>query len=96
MLKFSDFAHDIKPLDGKKIKIADILDKQITVIGFKIKTSNFKKGCGRYAAIQTEIAGERFVSFTGSEILIEQLEKYGEHIPFTTEIKQIDKFYTFS
>ena len=96
MLKFSDFANDVRPLDGKKIKIADMLDKPIVVIGFKIKNSNHIKGCGRYAAIQTDINGERFVSFTGSGIVIEQLEKYGEHIPFATVIRQIDKYFTFS
>jgi len=96
MLKFSEFASEAKPLDGRKVKIAEILNKKIVVINFKIKTSNFTKGCWKYVAIQTEIEGERFVSFTGSGILIEQLEKYGEHVPFMTVIRQIDKYYTFS
>jgi hypothetical protein len=96
MLKFSEFASDVKPMDGKKAKILDLLDKEITVIGFKIRNSSFNKGCGRYAALQTEYDGERFVSFTGSEVLIEQLEKYGDKIPFSTIIRQIDRFYTFS
>lgn len=31
-----------------------------------------------------------------SVILIEQIEKYKDEIPFLATIKQIDKYYTFS
>lgn len=96
MLKFSDFAENVQPMDGKKVKIIDLVDKPVIVLGFKIKNSSFVKGCGRYAAIQTDIGGEHFVSFTGSAILIEQLEKYGDRVPFSTIIRQIDRYYTFS
>jgi len=95
MLKFSDFAEEVRPLDGKKVKIAEILNKKMVVINYKIKQSQYKKGSDRYATIQAEIDDERLVIFTGSLILIEQLEKYGDKMPFEAEIKQIDKFFTF-
>jgi len=96
MLKFSDFASDIQPLDGKKKKILEVIDKQIIVTNYKIKPSQYKKGSDLYVAIQADLNGERIIIFTGSLILIEQLEKYGDRIPFETKIKQIDKFFTFS
>ena len=96
MLKFSEFASEVKSLDGRKVKIIEILNKKIVVINFKIKISQYKKGFDRYAIIQADIDDERIVIFTGSVILIEQLEKYGDKVPFEAEIKQIDKFFTFS
>jgi len=32
----------------------------------------------------------------GSKVLAEQLEKYKDNIPFYTQIKKIDKYYTFT
>ena len=46
--------------------------------------------------LQIDIGGEHRVVFTGSDVLIEQMEKYGECVPFSTEIKKIDRYYTFS
>jgi len=47
--------------------------------------------------VQFEIdGGEKRVFFTGSDILIEQMEKYGSEIPFLTTIKKIDRYYTFT
>jgi hypothetical protein len=40
--------------------------------------------------------GKRKIIFTGSGILIEQLEKYADRLPFEAEIKQIDRFYSFA
>jgi len=36
------------------------------------------------------------VLFTGSDVLIEQMEKYGDQIPFAATIKKIDRYYTLS
>ena len=37
-----------------------------------------------------------YIAFTGSNVLIEQLNKYESNIPFYTTIKKINKYYTFS
>lgn len=36
------------------------------------------------------------IIFTGSDVLIEQLEKYRHEIPFKTVIKKINRYYTLS
>jgi hypothetical protein len=45
---------------------------------------------------EKEKAGNRYVLFTGSTILIEQMEKYKDEMPFMATIKKVDKFYTLS
>lgn len=97
MKRFSDFAEEIKPLDGEKIKIVEVLDREIAVIGYKIGDSKYKNSNSpRCLTLQFEFDGERRILFSGSGILIEQIEKYGNEIPFLTTIRKIDKYYTFT
>ena len=95
--RFSDFAEETNRLDGDKVKLKDILNKEITVTGYKIKKSNYTKTSGdQYLTLQFETNGEKKIFFTGSGILIEQIEKYTDKIPFITTVIKIDKYYTFS
>jgi hypothetical protein len=68
MNSFKDFG--IKPIvpsfAGDKIKIAKLLNKQITVLNFEIKKSNYDKGSGKCLYMQIEFEGERRVVFHGS------------------------------
>lgn len=95
--RFADFAEERRPLDGEKIKIENVLNKEILVTGYRVKRSKFDKNTsGMVLTLQAEIDGETRVIFTGSDVLIEQLEKYGEQVPFLTTIKKIDRFFTLS
>jgi len=94
-LNFADFAEEPKTLDGDKQKIEDILNKDILVVAFKVKSSKQKKDT-LYATIQFQIEGISYIVFTGSGVLIEQLEKYEDKLPFYSKIKKIDKYYTFT
>ncbi len=97
MKRFSDFAEDAKLLDGDKIKIGRVIGKEIRIIGHKIKKSKYKdSNSERYLTLQFELDGERRVLFTGSGILIEQMEKHSKEIPFVATIQKIDKFYTLT
>lgn len=97
MKRFSDFNTDLQPLDGEKIKIDDILNIEVNVIGYNIRKSKFgKNASGKCLAMQIEINGDRRVVFTGSDVLIGQLERYGEQIPFLAVVRKIDRFYTLS
>ena len=92
---FSDFAEESKPFDGDKKKIEDILNQNILVIDFKIKSSKQKQDT-LYATIQFKIDEINYIVFTGSGVLIGQLEKYKDNLPFYSKIKKIDKYYTFT
>jgi hypothetical protein len=95
--RFSDFADEDKPLDGEKRKLEQVLNMELVVTGERIRESKYREeGRRRYAQIQVELKGKRYVVFTGSEVLIGQLEKYRDHIPFVATVKKIDRYYTFS
>ena len=95
--RFCDFANEPAVLDGSKITMANILNKEILIIGYRVSSSKYNTANGnKCLTLHIELDGKRFVVFTGSVILIEQIEKYKDEIPFLTTIKQIDKYYTFS
>lgn len=95
--RFSDFAEEASPMDGTKLKIEDVINKEILVINCKIKESKYSKtNSSKCLMLQFEMDGNRYVLFTGSSVLLEQMEKYKEEIPFLTTIKKVDRYYTFS
>ncbi len=95
--KFSDFANESKAFDGDKQRIDDILNQEILIIDFKVKDSKQRLGTS-YATIQFKLRQDdnNYIIFTGSEVIIGQLNKYKENLPFNTTIKKIDKYYTFT
>lgn len=95
MKRFSDFSEEEEKLDGVKVKIFDILDKEIELINFRITTSQFGKN-QKYAILQFNDDNIKKICFTGSNVIMNQLIKYKDQIPFLTTIKQIDKYLTLS
>ena len=95
--RFSDFCQEVAPMDGAKVKIEDALNREITILGYKVTHSKYNEnGHGKCLTIQYELDGARYVMFTGSAVLIDQFAKYGDEIPFLTTIKKIDRYYTLS
>ena len=98
--RFSDFAEEEGPLEGDKIKLDSILNYEILVVGYRIQASKYqgKNNSGKYLTVQfcSSSEQERRIFFTGSDVLIEQMEKYGHYVPFYTTIKKVDRYYTFS
>lgn len=96
--KFSDFAAEEGPLEGSKVPMDTVLNVEILITGFRIQSSKYrdKNKSGKCLTVQFERDGERHVFFTGSEVLISQLEKYGDEMPFWTTVKKIDKYFTLS
>ena len=95
MKHFSDFAKEPNVMIGDKIKIDNILDKEIEIIGYRINDSKQKIGT-KVLTLQINFEGVERILFTGSNVLTEQAEKYKDEMPFLTIIKKVDKFYTFS
>lgn len=97
MKKFSDFAKDEGVMDGEKTTIDDILNKEITILNYKIKDSQYNKSnSDKYLHLQIQLDDIKYILFTGSNVLIEQMEKYKDEIPFVAIIMKIDKYFTFS
>jgi len=93
--RFGDFAKEHRPLDGEKLSITDVFDKEITVLGYKLSGSKFHKTLP-CLQLQFTIDDHRYVLFTSSTVIVEQMEAYTEELPFLTTIRRIGKFYTFT
>jgi len=92
--RFSDFAVDDRPLAGEKVKIEEILNREIVITGYKMTDSKFRgSNSHRCLTLQFEMEGRQYVLFTGSSVLINQMEKYGNEIPFMAIIKKIDRYF---
>ena len=88
---FSDFATEDKPLEGEKKKLDGILNVEILIIGFKIGKSKYKDE--NYLTLQFDINNNKYILFTGSVVLSDQMQKYQDEIPFYTKIKKIKNYY---
>jgi len=94
---FRDFATEPEALDGEKVKIEAIVNQEIEIIGCRIAASKYAKNeSGEYLTLQIIMKAKRMVVFTGSDVLIRQIKKYHEQIPFLTTIKRINRYYTLS
>jgi hypothetical protein len=92
--RFGEFAKGHVPLDGTKLKIGDILNTEITVMGYRVKSSKYNQApC---LTIQFSLAGETHVAFTGSQVLLDQLKEYEGQLPFLATVKKIDRYYSFT
>jgi len=102
MNKFSDFADtSISPvMDGKKVSLDDILDKEIVVLRYRVKKTKFSEAknpeCLTVQFAYPENEDVHFVFFSGSSVLMQQLEKYQDKLPFSASIKKVGKYFTFS
>ena len=97
MKQFSDFSKEENRLDGDKVKLDSILDEEITIFGFTLAKSNFSKNkSGQYITVQFSRDKDKQVFFSGSDVIIDQLQRYKDEIPFKTTIKKINKYYTLS
>jgi hypothetical protein len=95
--RFRDFAdpdEDEDPLDGEKIKIFDIVNKEILILNFNIRRSKIKEG--NYVIIQFELEGEKHVIFTTATRLMKKLERHKEKMPYRVTVIRKYKYYTMS
>jgi len=97
MKRFSDFSQEETALDGDKIRIDSLINQELAITGYRIRKSRYSKNeSGDYLTLQIEIDGSTYVCFTGSDVLIEQVKKYAEEIPFIATIKKINRYYTLA
>lgn len=98
MNHFKEF--NIKPevnsFTGDKIKIDRVINKEITVLEYKIGPSKHKAN-SQCLTLQIENSGTKNVIFTGSTILIQMIEKIPkDKFPFKTTIVRDNEYYEFT
>lgn len=99
MERFGNFVdNDEKPFSGDKVRLNDLINKEIIILRYKVRPSKYKDKSDRCATVQFKYNedGEEKIFFTGSSVIISQLEKYEEKLPFLASIRHIDRYYTLS
>ena len=103
--KFSGLVTN-KVLDGDKVRIDDLLNKEIIVCNFQITTSKYKdKGCGYCIKVQFYYADDptetKRVFFSGSGVIKDQLEevkaaleKNQQPLLFKATVKKVANYYS--
>lgn len=94
--RFSDLGiqKEINHFTGDKIKISKILNKEIEVLDFSVKPSNFK---GELLQLQIKLNNNLHVIFTGSTVLTSMINKVPkDKFPFLTTIIEENEHYEFT
>jgi hypothetical protein len=90
MNQFKDFniVVENKSFTGDKIKIDRLLNRQIVIHEHKIEPSDYTE---KRLVLQIETDGQRRIIFTGSKVLMEQIQRVPkEGFPFTATITKDD------
>ncbi len=91
--RFSEF-NDEKPMDGPKVALSSILNREIIVTDFRAGNSKFNdRSC---LTIAFELDGEKHVTFTGSDVLRNQLSKHKDKLPFYATIVRRGRYFSLS
>lgn len=87
-----------KGLEGDKIDMYQVLNKEIEVHRFRIQKSKFpEKGNGNRLEMELVVDGRKRVLFSGSTVLQEVIEKIPEDcFPFKTTIKKNNQRHEFT
>lgn len=101
MKRFSEFKIEVPAgaFEGKKISIEDLFNVSIIVRAFRIEESKFpgKNRSNNRLQLSIEYNNEKFITFTGSNTLMEMIKKVPEdEIPFETVIKKREKRFEFT
>lgn len=100
MNSFKDFniKLDRKRMSGDKIKMAKVINMPIIVLDYRLDDSKYSRNrSGKCLSLQIKIEGEKHVIFTGSDVLIEQIQKVPEEgFPFETAIIREGERFEFS
>jgi len=100
MKRFNDLniENTHKSMVGEKMKIAKVLNREIIIHSFRIETSKYPKNkSGMCLYLQIEIDKVKWVIFTGSDVLIDQIKQVNESdFPFVTIIQKNNEYFEFT
>jgi hypothetical protein len=92
---FHDIAtrEDTGGLEGKKVKLETILNKEILITDFDCRQSHYQN---EYMILQFRNGDELKVTFTAAAVIRKQLERHKDQLPFWTTIIKKNKYYSLS
>lgn len=91
--QFSDIAKDDVMLVGEKMKMHDVIGKEIEIVAFTTLNPKYDKLCTK---IQFKLDDKLCYVFTGSSIITGQLERHKDDLPFLAVIEKMDRCLTLT
>lgn len=76
-----------KTFEGDRITKDELLGKNFVIKDYEIRESTFAD-TNKYAIIQIELDGEPYVLMTGSNVLIGDLEKFKNRMPYRCSLEK--------
>lgn len=98
MKAFKDLSITSKRPKGEKLKIVNILNREIIITGLFINKSNIKTDTD-CLTLEYIIDSEQHITFSGSKSLLEVAREIllnKDNFPFTTTIRKINNRYEFT
>ena len=92
--KYSDFAPRMDPISGDRVTIRSIINLPIVVKRFRLLKSKHHEG--DYAIVEATQGTQEINFSTSSKVLMDQLEKAKDHMPFEATIVTQKNYYTFT
>lgn len=93
--RFSDLLPSGEVLEGEKIKMNDLLEKEVIIYAFKTIPDQFHPD-GTVTLIQLDMNGKRYVTFTRSGVLLKQLDSVRQQLPLRGQIVRRGKYFSFA
>lgn len=87
MKRFADLPLEKRDVWVEKVKISEVIGKEIVITGFTIVPSKYGNN-EQATRIDFELNGEKHICFTSSALLRKQLESTRDEMPYMTVITQ--------
>lgn len=98
--KFSELGIKVehKKYVGEKIRLAKVLNTEITIYSYEIKPSKYpKKENDLCLYLQISVGDKKYVAFSIAKLLMDTIQKIPkEAFPFTTIIRNDNDIYEFT
>lgn len=74
-----------------------MINQEVLVTGCRFAKSKYEKNkSGKCLTLQILVNNQKRVVFTGSDVMIDQMQKHEDQIPFIATIKKINRYYTLT
>lgn len=93
--RFAVFARDKLPMPGVKKRLDEILNREILITDFRVTNSKQQQN-RQCLQMQFVLNNEVCVCFTGSSVLLNQIQEAKDNIPFYATVVKIDRYYSLS
>lgn len=95
MKRFSDLPQAKREVWAEKVKISEVIGKEIVITGFTIIQSKYGQN-EEAMRIEFELEGSKHICYTSSALLRKQLEATADELPFAATIAEKNHWLTLT